>query len=348
MIMTRTPFRISFAGGGSDLPGFYRRAPGAVVSVTIDKYMYVMLRENFTRDQILLKYSRSEMVTAPAAILHPIFRQVLSDYALTGLEIALSADVPAGTGLASSSALTVGLHQSVGIYLGRFLTKERLARLACETEISKLGRPIGKQDQYAAAYGGLNFIEFHPDERVTVESLQINGAKRERLEAALVLVHAGRAAHSAEVLLRGVTAALHDERKFQQMTQMVALAHDLRREIVSTCDPRVVGEILHEGWRRKRALASGVTTDGIDAAYELGLKHGALGGKLLGAGGAGFLLFVCSSGERERLLRGLEQFQNLPFRFESQGAAVVYVSEDATRRAPARGRAEDELMLDPA
>ena len=345
MIITRTPFRISFAGGGSDLPKFYRRQTGAVVSVTIDKYMYVMLRDNFVRHQILLKYSKSEVVDRPEAIAHPIFRQVLCDYGLAGLEIALSADVPAGTGLASSSALTVGLHQNVGILLGRFPTKDQLARLACDTEIEKLRQPIGKQDQYAAAYGGLNFIEFHPDNRVTVERLHINGAKRGRLEQSLVLIYTGQASHSAEELLRGMSSAMDDENKHRQVAEMVKLAQSLRREIVSACDPRAVAEILHEGWMRKRELATGITTDSIDAVYELGRKHGALGGKLLGAGGAGFILFVCADGERDRLLAGMAQFQSLPFEFENQGSAVAYVSDDAMRRGRSERVTGKELRL---
>lgn len=329
MIITRTPFRISFAGGGSDLPKFYLRERGAVVSVTIDKYMYIMLRENFVRNQILLKYSKTELVDDAAALAHPIFRQLLSDYGLNGLEIALSADVPAGTGLASSSALTVGLHQNLGILLGRFTTKEDLARLACNTEINELNWPIGKQDQYAAAYGGLNFIEFHPDERVTVENLYINRFKRARLEESLVLIYTGLCSHSAEDLLRRVSAGIDEEKSFRQIADLVVLARGLRDELVASCDPTAIGEIMHEGWMKKRELASGVTNETIDEVYRLGLKHGAVGGKLLGAGGAGFILFASAPGQRERLLGALSRFQNLPFRFEMQGSSVVYVSDDA-------------------
>ena len=345
MIITRTPFRISFAGGGSDLPKFYLRERGAVVSVTIDKYMYVMLRENFARNQILLKYSKSEVVDNPAALVHPIVRQLLSDYGLNGLEIALSADVPAGTGLASSSALTVGLHQNIGIFLGRFATKEHLAQLACSTEIRKLNRPIGKQDQYAAAYGGLNFIEFHSDERVTVENLYINQFKRGRLEESLVLIYTGLCSHSAEDLLRKVSAAMDDERRFRQIFDLVVLARRLRDEVIATCDPIVIGEILHEGWMKKRELAAGVTNDTIDEVYRLGLQHGAVGGKLLGAGGAGFILFVCAPGQRDHLVSALGQFQNLPFRFEMQGSSVVYVSDDAARYHAGSARNQELRVL---
>jgi D-glycero-alpha-D-manno-heptose-7-phosphate kinase len=345
MIITRTPFRISFAGGGSDLPKFYLREPGAVVSVTIDKYMYIMLRENFARDQILLKYARTELVNSAAALAHPIFRQLLSEYDLNGLEIALSADVPAGTGLASSSALTVGLHQNIGIFLGRFATKEVLARLACDTEINKLNRPIGKQDQYAAAYGGLNFIEFHSDERVTVENLYINRFKRARLEESLVLIYTGLCSHSSADLLRKVSAGIDEEKSFRQIADLVVLARRLRDELVAACDPTVIGEIMHEGWMKKRELAVGVTNDTIDEVYRLGLKHGAVGGKLLGAGGAGFILFACAPGQRDNLLDALGQFQNLPFRFEMQGSSVVYVSDDAARNHAGSARDQELRVL---
>jgi D-glycero-alpha-D-manno-heptose-7-phosphate kinase len=340
MIITRTPFRISFAGGGSDLPKFYHRKRGAVVSVTIDKYMYIMLRENFAHDQILLKYSKSELVNDATALIHPIFRQLLMDYGLNGLEIALSADVPAGTGLASSSALTVGLHQNIGILLGRFATKENLARLACNTEINELKRPIGKQDQYAAAYGGLNFIEFHSDERVTVENLYINRFKREQLEDSLVLIYTGLCSHSAERLLSEVNAGIDEEEHFRQITDLVVLAHSLRDELVAACNPIVIGEIMHAGWMKKRELALGVTNETIDEIYRFGLKHGAVGGKLLGAGGAGFILFACAPGQRDYLLGALSQFQSLPFRFEMHGSSVVYVSDDAMRNhtGPARNQ----------
>lgn len=329
MIITRTPFRVSFAGGGSDLARFYRREPGAVVSVTIDKYMYVMLHENFVRNQLLLKYAKTEVAEIADAIAHPIFRQVLSDYRLTGVEIALSADVPAGTGLGSSSALSVGLHQNIGIFVGAFRTKEQLAQLACETEIVKLGKPIGKQDQYAAAYGGLNYIEFNPDESVTVEKLLVNSLQRRRLEQSLVLIYTGISSHVAEKLLVHVTRALDDEAQFRRMSSLVGLARHLRNEVAGGCDPAVIGEILHEGWRLKRGFAAGISTGAIDDIYSAAMRHGALGGKLLGAGGAGFLLLVCNPADREKLLRGLGQFRQLPFRFETQGSAVVYVSDDA-------------------
>ena len=166
MIITRTPFRISFAGGGSDLPSFYRREQGAVLSTTIDKYMYLVIHPFFNDDKIQLKYSKTELVDKISNINHPIFREALSMYHLTGVDINSIADIPSGTGMGSSSAFTVGLLNAIRAYIGKYSSAEKLASLACHVEIERVGSPIGKQDQYAAAYGGLNFITFNQDESV--------------------------------------------------------------------------------------------------------------------------------------------------------------------------------------
>lgn len=182
MIITRTPFRISFAGGGSDLPSFYRYEQGAVLSTTIDKYMYIVIHPLFHGNNVLLKYSQTEMVSKLSDISHPIFREALSMYNLTGVDINSIADIPAGTGMGSSSSFTVGLLNAIRAYIGKYSSAEKLASLACHVELERVGSPIGKQDQYAAAYGGLNFITFNQDESVKVEKVIMDANVKRQLE----------------------------------------------------------------------------------------------------------------------------------------------------------------------
>ena len=181
MIISRTPFRISFAGGGSDMPAFYKRETGAVLSTSIDKYMYIAIHPFFDKNKIQLKYSKTELVDSISDIKHPIFREVLNMYDLKGVDLNSIADIPSGTGLGSSSSFTVGLLNAVRTYLGKATSGEKLGQLACDVEINKVGSPIGKQDQYAAACGGLNFITFYGDETVNVEKIIMNPQKKESL-----------------------------------------------------------------------------------------------------------------------------------------------------------------------
>ena len=191
MIITRTPFRVSFAGGGSDLPSFYRRHEGCVLSMTINKYMYVSIHPTFNRDETVVKYSQTEIVRDVRAVQHPIARQLLLDYGIDGVEIVSTADVPAGTGLSTSSAYTVGLIHALNAFRGKLCSQERIAREACELEIEKLGEPIGKQDQYGTAVGGLKFIRFKSDDSVEVEPLAVSRQKLSELEGNLLLFYTG-------------------------------------------------------------------------------------------------------------------------------------------------------------
>ena len=325
MIISRTPFRISFAGGGSDLPSFYRRETGAVLSTSINKYMYIAIHPFFERDKIQLKYSKTELVGSIDEIRHPIFREVLRMYGLSGVDLNSIADVPSGTGLGSSSSFTVGLLNAIRTYLGKATSGEKLGRLACEVEIDRLGAPIGKQDQYAAACGGLNFITFHGDDTVNVEKIIMDPLKKKELEENLMMIFVG-GEHSANAILKSQSAAISDAKKFETQKQMVRLAYNLRSALENN-NLDDFGRILHEGWLLKKSLTSGISTSTVDEVYEQGLKAGAFGGKLLGAGGAGFILFYCPKERQDSFRQQMGHMKEMRFRFDDFGSKIIYIGD---------------------
>lgn len=325
MIISRTPFRISFAGGGSDLPSFYRRTTGAVLSTSIDKYMYIAIHSFFDKNKIQLKYSKTELVDSIEHLKHPIFREVLKMYQLKGVDLNSIADIPSGTGLGSSSAFTVGLLNAVRAYIGKATSGEKLGQLACDIEINKVGSPIGKQDQYAVACGGLNFITFYGDETVNVEKIIMHPLKKRELEENLIMAFVG-GEHSANAILRKQTAAISDLKKFETQKDMVHLAYQLRSSLENNrLDD--FGHILHEGWLMKKSLASGISTGIVDNVYEKGIKSGALGGKLLGAGGAGFILFYCPKERQEEFRIQMGGMNEMNFHFDDFGSKIIYVGD---------------------
>lgn len=326
MIITRTPFRISFAGGGSDLPAFYKQEPGCVLSTSIDKYMFLAIHPFFDKHKTQLKYSKTELVEDIANIQHPIFRQVLTDYKLTGIDINSIADIPAGTGLGSSSSFTVGLLHAVNAYLGKYVSAEQLAAGACDIEINKLGEPIGKQDQYAAAYGGLNFITFNPDETVNVEKIIMRAEKKAELENNLLMIYTGDTRSASALLKEQGQATVSQKDKFNNVREMVKLAHELKKVL---CENNIdeFGRILHEGWLLKKSLTGGISNILVDTIYEQGIKAGALGGKLLGAGGGGFILFYCPQDKQPAFRKAMAKYRELAFKFDNFGSKVVYVGE---------------------
>lgn len=325
MIISRTPFRISFAGGGSDLPAFYRRTTGAVLSTSIDKYMYIAIHPFFNKNKIQLKYSKTEMVDHIDDICHPIFREVLKMYQLSGVDLNSIADIPSGTGLGSSSAFTVGLLNVVRAYLGKATSGEKLGQLACDVEINKVGSPIGKQDQYAAACGGLNFISFYGDETVNVEKIIMSPNKKKKLEDNLLMVFVG-GEHSASTLLENQSVAIGDAKKFETQKSMVRLAYQLRDSLENNLLDDF-GHILHEGWLMKKSLTSGISTGAVDYIYEKGLRAGALGGKLLGAGGAGFILFYCPKEKQDDFRAQMGGINEMKFHFDDFGSKIIYVGD---------------------
>lgn len=325
MIISRTPFRVSFAGGGSDLPSFYRKSTGAVLSTSIDKYMYIAIHPYFEKDKIQLKYSKTEQVDSIDTIKHPIFREVLKMYGLTGVDLNSIADIPSGTGLGSSSSFTVGLLNAVRAYLGKATSGEKLGELACDVEINRVGSPIGKQDQFAAACGGLNFITFYGDETVNVEKIIMQPDKKQELEDNLLMVFVG-GEHSANAILKSQSAAISDIKKFEAQKEMVKLAYNLRESLEhNNLDD--FGRILHENWLLKKSLTSGISTGIVDEMYNKGIEAGALGGKLLGAGGAGFILFYCPKERQPEFRERMGKVNELSFKFDNYGSKIIYVGE---------------------
>ena len=324
MIITKTPFRVSFCGGGSDMADFYREHGGCVLSTTINRYMYLTIHPYFDEKKTALKYSRNEIVTDIKEIDHSIFRCILNEQGISGVEISSTADVPSGTGLGSSSSFTVGLLHTLACYQGKYVSKARLAEEACRVEIERLGAPIGKQDQYAAAFGGLNFISFHKDDTVTVEPIVSKRDTLAQLQDNLVMYYTGLT-HDANQILAEQKINISKEDKAKNLLRMCDLAREMKRSLENN-ELGNFGEILHESWIRKRELAGSISNSHIDDWYETALQNGAIGGKLLGAGGGGFLLFYCpkekQAGIQEKL--GLKPF---PFRFEHDGSSVVYIGD---------------------
>lgn len=324
MIITKTPFRVSFAGGGSDLPDFYEKYGGCVLSTSINRYCYLSIHPYFDQRYTLLKYSENELVEHLSEIRHRIFNCVLNERKIQGVEITSTADVPGGTGLGSSSTFTVGLINTLNCYQGKYMSKGRIAEKACQVEIEQLGSPIGKQDQYAAAFGGLNFIQFHPDGEVSVSPVRMKAEVYHRLQQNLVMFYTGDV-RSANTILAEQKKNIGTMDKTANLLKMCELAREMRKALESD-DLSSFGDLLDEGWRLKQTLASGISNPSIDEAYETAMKNGALGGKLLGAGGGGFLLFYCEPEKQERLRVAL-RLRPFPFSFEKDGTSVVYIGD---------------------
>ncbi|MBI3181221.1 MAG: GHMP kinase [Myxococcales bacterium] len=329
MIITRTPFRVSFFGGGSDLPAFYGRSPGAVLSTSIDRYMYLSAHPYFDGVSTHVKYSQSELARTVDELRHPIVRRVLQRLDIPGgVEITSTADVPAGTGLGSSSAFTVGLLHLMHVYAGRAANAARLAREASEIEIRDLASPIGKQDHYASAYGGLNYIRFFPDDSVDVSPVTLTPACRAALQSSLLMFYTGEVRSATLVLSEQQKAIESDERIFRATQQMVEMASHARALLE---EERVdeVGRLLHEAWLVKRAISSRISNERIDSMYEAARAAGAWGGKLLGAGGGGFLLVAAAPAAHAAIRAALATKQELPLRLDRGGSKVVYMSEES-------------------
>jgi D-glycero-alpha-D-manno-heptose-7-phosphate kinase len=321
MILGKAPFRISFAGGGSDLKAFASRHYGAVVSTSINKFMYIMLHPYF-HEKIRIKYSKLEDVARIEDIRHPIVRECLKRLKVAkGIEIASIADVPARSGLGSSSAFTVCLLQILYAHKGKSVSKGWLAEEAAKIEIDILKEPIGKQDQYASSFGGLNFIRFNEDGTVDVEPLMLRPQTIETLEQHLLLFYIGRERRAARIL-RCLTDRISNEETFERLKKMVGYAEDLRAALKKG-QIGTLGEILREGWLLKKSLAASITNPEIDDYYERALEAGAVGGKLLGAGAGGFFLFFCAP-KRQNALRRALGLRELRLRFENDGSRIIY------------------------
>lgn len=325
MIITKTPFRVSFCGGGSDIADFYKEYGGCVLSTTINRYMYLTIHPYFDERKTVLKYSQNEIVDDIKDIQHSIFRCVLNEKGISGVEISSTADVPSGTGLGSSSSFTVGLLHTLACYQGKYLSKMKLAEEACNVEIEKLGAPIGKQDQYAAACGGLNFISFHKDDSVSVEPIIMRGDKMIELQDNLLMFYTGITHDANKILAEQKRTIASKSDKTQNLIRMCELAGEMKTSLENNCISDV-GAILNESWMKKKELVGSISNAKIDELYEIALNNGATGGKLLGAGGGGFLLFYCPK-EKQQMLKQNLKLKPFPFKFEHDGSSVVYIGD---------------------
>ena len=323
MIISQTPLRMSFAGGGSEMASYYRRHGGAVLSTAIDKFVFVNVNRKFDSG-VRVAYSRTEEVASAAEVQHPLVRATMEEVGIAGgVEITTIADIPsAGTGLGSSSSFTVGLINALSAYRGAYCSSGDLGRLSSEIEIDRCGAPIGKQDQYAAAYGGFNLIEFKQDDSVIVSPVIMPRDRLEQFQDNLLMLYTGRT-RSASELLQRQDEALKQLSKDDAMARMVELCYVLRKELM-TGNIDAAGDILHEGWMLKKTLADGISDPTIDAWYQAARSAGATGGKILGAGAGGFLLLYAPRERHEAIVAELGDLRPIPFRFEPSGSRIVY------------------------
>lgn len=323
MIVSKTPLRMSFVGGGSDLPAFYREEVGAVLSTSIDKYMYICVNKKFD-GRIRISYSRTEDVESREMVEHPLVREALKLVGLDrAIEISSMADIPSkGSGLGSSSTYTVGLLNALYAYRNQFASKEQLASQACEIEIDRCGEPIGKQDQYAAAYGGLNLIRFHPNDSVSVDPVICKPSLLQEMEDSTLVFFTGRT-RSASLVLANQALAMRTSDRRLLVRRMVQLAFEMKEQLESGTLEHL-GDLLNENWRLKSQLTSGITDPQIDSWYLAGMEHGALGGKLLGAGNGGFMMFYAPKERHAQITDALSELEPVKFRFDRTGAQIVF------------------------
>lgn len=328
MIITRTPLRISFAGGGSDLPAYYEQERGAVVSTAIDKYIYITVNPKFDH-KIRASYSITEIVDGVERVQHELIRESLYMLGIReGIEITSISDIPSqGTGLGSSSSYTVGLLNALYAYKGHMAGAERLAREASHIEIDRCRKPIGKQDQYIAAYGGLQYIRFNPDGTVFTDPILCSPDTRKRLQSRLLMLYTGLTRSADDILSEQTRETRSNEEKRASLQRMVGLADQLY-EALSRDQVDAFGEILHAGWLEKRRLATNISNVRIDDWYERARANGAVGGKLLGAGGGGFLLLYADPAHHDDIRRALPELRYVPFHFCPQGSKIIYVEEN--------------------
>jgi D-glycero-alpha-D-manno-heptose-7-phosphate kinase len=324
MIISQTPFRVSFAGGGTDLPAYYRTGYGAVLSVALRRHMYVTVHRRFEQN-IRVSYSKTEYADSVDGIQHDLVREAMRMTNTQGpLEITTIADAPAGTGVGSSSAVTVGLLNALHAYHGRGAASSLLAEQACAIEIERLGAPIGKQDQYAAAFGGINYLRFEPDESVKVESVPSSSATIAELENHGLLIFLGRQRCAGAILARQ-RAGTHAQRHV--LSQMRDLAGAMRDHLVGAFDIEAFAALLDSGWRLKRSLGFGISDAETDASYRAAREAGAWGGKLLGAGGGGFLLVLAPPERHAAILRAVGAALWLPLEIDPRGSRIVFASD---------------------
>ncbi|MCD6507052.1 GHMP kinase [Candidatus Poribacteria bacterium] len=323
MIIVQTPLRIGLAGGGTDLRAFYSIEPGMVLNMTIDKYIFVIVKERFD-DKIYINYSKKEIRDSVDEIQHELVREAMRITGVeSGIEITTLADIPSeGSGLGSSSSVTVGLLNALYMYKGEQVTAERLAREACRIEIELCGKPIGKQDQYIAAYGGMRLFKFNLDESVEVERLPLTDTQLRKIGSNLLLFYTGKTRKSEEILSEQ-RAKTKEGENIEYLRKIKELVIPMREAILRG-EYDAIGELLHLNWMYKRRLASKITDPKIDELYERALAAGALGGKISGAGGGGFLLLYVPRHKQDTVREELSELRELPFLIERDGSKVIF------------------------
>lgn len=323
MIITQTPLRISFLGGNTDFAQFYEKYGGLVLSSAIDKYIYCIVTERFD-SRIYINWSKKEIVDSVSEIEHELVREAMKMVGITGgVEITFLADIPSeGSGLGSSSSVLVGVLNALYHYVSFTPSASQLAKEACEIEIKILGKPIGIQDQYIAAYGGFRFFEFCQDGSIKQKKIEIEDGIREDLDNQLMLFFTGLTRKSSSILTE-VKNNITDDTKSDLLLQTKQLAKE-GFDVVTKGDVEKLGELLNKGWNIKKQLAGNISNNEIDLMYQNALNAGALGGKIAGAGGGGFLLLVVPSDKRQVVRKALSGFQEMPFRLERDGSKVIF------------------------
>jgi len=337
MIVVRAPLRMSFVGGGTDLPAFYRERPGQVISTAIDKFVYLVINRTPLIEKVSARYSITETVNRPDELQHTRIKAALMDLGIqSNIEIGSFASLPAKTGLGSSSSFSVGLMKGLHAYLGKKMTAQEAAEAASHLEIELVGEPIGKQDQYAAAFGGLNVIQFNPDESVDVRPVLIDYKKRLAFEDSLLLFFTGITRAASSVLTEQKANVGHAD-KFRTMAEMADSVPEFAERLMRG-DMHGLGKMLHEGWVKKKTLASNVSNQTIDDLYYAGMNAGAWGGKILGAGGGGCIMFLAEPSQKKTIREAvqvaarantLESFREIPVQFVQSGAEIIFNADHA-------------------
>ena len=326
MIISQTPYRVSFAGGGTDLPSFYQKEMGAVLSVGLSQHMYVTVSPRF-KASTRIAYTKTEIADSIEQIEHTIAREALRMTDLgKHLEITTIGDVPSGTGLGSSSSLAVGLINALNAYKGQISSPQQLAEKACEIEIDILKKPIGKQDQYAAAFGSLNYMRFNPDNSVDVEPVPYKPETLRELESRTLLLYTAQQRSADDILVKQ-SAGTQRQDTFAVLREMRDLAEEMRSVISGSGNIDDFAALLHQGWLLKKSLGFGISNQHIDDWYSAALKAGAQGGKLLGAGGGGFLMLLAPAEKHQAIRDALGNPREIPFEVDRRGSRIIFISD---------------------
>jgi len=320
MIIVQTPLRVSLFGGGTDFPSYFLSEGGCVLTTAVDKYIFVAIKQRFDR-KLRVGYTQTEIVDRVDEIQHELIREAFRTTGITsGVEITTMGDIPAGSGLGSSGTVTVGALHAMHAYKNELITAEQLSQEACKIEIDTLKKPIGIQDQYIAAYGGLRFIQFNSSGVVECERVNLKPSLSRRLNESLLLFFTG-VTRSADTILGEQNSNIHNHLSILRRLKTMAV---IANEDLKSGNLDSLGHLLHESWQLKKQLASGVSNASIEKVYLRAREAGALGGKITGAGGGGFLLFYCRPQAREQVREALADLQELPFELEPNGSSVIF------------------------